>query len=584
MKNSDNRMHLRFIGRMYTGEQLVGYHAVILEKEEYVKFETAELEKYNKKYIFENVIYLPKTNSVRVKAGIKLRHIQLKVTAQSSAKREKSQAIHYGIAVSAEPRRVDLKKRNVYTDLVAYLNDTETYKLAALAGLRRTGKTVLLNQLLQYCVQQGIAARIITLANGFDVKMADVYTVLDDLVAQGIKNVFIDEITFAADFQTCCTRLADYYVGQLGMHIVIAGTASLGIYMPTKDLLYDRVLLLNTAYVPFAEWRRLRPDATIKQYLQRASNLSADADYASYAVTHDYIETSIIQNIMTSIEHAKYQWQYRALLNVYNTGALPTIITRLIEGYSIALTEELINAYFTSNMLGSVTQLYNARCSRLDEEPLDSTVIADILSDFAYRLSLQLKPIEHVTDEHLQTVKQFLSSIGIMNELLPKSPLFRESTICIQYGLVYSCALHLMQSIREQLTIEALTKQQVDTLIQLVMQDVQGQLMAQMIQYETALTNDGKVDKFSAKDAGEIDMIVWHDDNTCDLYEIKRSDKCVENQTRWLRNEKVLMQVQQKYGKIRTRNVLYNGTTTFVTHDGVQISYINATDYLLGLK
>ena len=58
----------------------------------------------------------------------------------------------------------------------------------------------------------------------------------------------------------------------------------------------------------------------------------------------------------------------------------------------------------------------------------------------------------------------------------------------------------------------------------------------------------------------------------------------MENQTHWLRNEEVLMQVQQKYGKIRTCNVLYNGTTTFVTHDGVQISYINATDYLLGLK
>ena len=482
MKNRDNRMHLRFIGRVYTGAQLVGYYAVILEKEEYVRFETTELEKYNKKYIFENVIYLPKTNSIRVKAGIKLKYMQLTTpTEQGSAKGGKSQFMHYGIAVSAKPRRIDMEKRNVYKDLVAYINDTETCKLAALAGLRRTGKTVLLNQLLQYCVQQGIAARMITLANGFDVKTADVYAVLDDLVAQDIKIAFIDEITFAADFQTCCTRLADYYVGQLGMHIVIAGTASLGIYMPTKDLLYDRVLLLNTAYVPFAEWRHLRPEATLKQYLQRASNLSADDDYASYAAAHDYIETSIIQNIMTSVEHAKYQWQYRALLNVYNTGALPSIITRLIEGYSITLTEDLINNYFNSNMLGSVTQLYNNRCAKVYENPLDSTVVADILSDFAYRLSLQLKPLVHVTNEHLETVKQFLSSIGVMNQIMPNSPLFREPTICIQYGLVYNCAFYLMQSISEQITVEKLTKQQVDTLVQLVMQEVQGQLLEQRI-------------------------------------------------------------------------------------------------------
>lgn len=587
MKIRDNRKHLRFIGRVYNAEKrLILYTATVVEEKRYVEFAPSLLRRYNELYIFENAVYVQKRNSIRTKTGVVLKRVYGVVTADGQIQREPAhaQAYKWGIAVIDEPRRIYAQQRSVYANLIAYINGKDAHKLAVLAGLKRTGNTELLLQLLHYCVQQHIPTRMLTIQRNFEVSMRDVLATLDDLVAHGVKIVLIDEITLLQDFQICCEALIENYVQRLGIRIVVSGTASLSLLMPScNEYLYDSIFILNTAYISFAEWHALRGTDTLQHYLQQASNLYKP-DYSSRKALQEYIDTAIIRNIMSSVENAMHQRQYRDLATVYNTGTLSTIITFLTEGYSFALAEDIINDYFVGDNISDLIQVFNAKCIKSGETTANMNAVKDTLATFSYSLYLQQKPIEHATSEHIQTVKYALSSIGVMNQIMPKSSLFREPTICIQYGLVYNCAFYLMQSIREQLTIEALTKQQVDTLIQLVMQDVQGQLMEQMIQYETALTNDGKVDKFSAKDAGEIDMIVWHDDNTCDLYEIKRSDKCVENQTRWLRNEKVLMQVQQKYGKIRTRNVLYNGTTTSVTHDGAQISYINATDYLLGLK
>ena len=67
--------------------------------------------------------------------------------------------------------------------------------------------------------------------------------------------------------------------------------------------------------------------------------------------------------------------------------------------------------------------------------------------------------------------------------------------------------------------------------------------------------------------------------NTCRIYEVKHSDKIVEQQTRFLRMEELNEIAEKRFGKIAGKYVIYRGKTQEV--DGIQ--YVNVEEYLNGL-
>ena len=67
--------------------------------------------------------------------------------------------------------------------------------------------------------------------------------------------------------------------------------------------------------------------------------------------------------------------------------------------------------------------------------------------------------------------------------------------------------------------------------------------------------------------------------NTCRLYEVKHSEKIVDRQTKYLRDEAKLALVSRRFGNIEGKYVIYRGKTQAV--DGIQ--YTNVEEYLTSL-
>lgn len=579
------KQQVRFLARVYNEkEKLLGYYVVNLQTREYVCIKSEDLVRLHQGYTFENVVYMPSHQTVRLKPRQQKLHI-LRGKINMLGNLELVNLGHDGITIvsNVNPSTLMQKRRYIYKELLNFINTNNIGKICALYGLRRTGKTVLLKQLLTDMNSSNINARLLTIKAGFNVTMQDLFNIIDKLAKEGVKVILIDEITFIDQYQNRCTALADYYAGQLGLKIVIAGTHSLGIYMSTFDLMYDRIKMIDTSYVSFKEYANLKENASLSRYLHGACNLCDE--YSSYGKTHDYIETSIVSNIVKSLENAKYQKPYSSLLSIYNNGDLESLILKIIEGFSIEMTSNALNNLFSSNMLGSAVQIYNQK-SNID---LPKQLVEDIASDFAYRLSLRLKPLEEIDTKKLSTIRVYLRRLGVINQdnsrLCPK----HNQMMCIQWGLVGSCAEFLIQSIKAELTTNGTidTKISADIMRSLsnkVMSDTNGKLLEQLILYETSLSlmsnKSITIDKYD--NIGEIDMVVY-DDSCCQLYEIKWSQERNKHQARWLLNNDVIQDVQKKYGTIKSRNIIYNGETKKEQYGDITIHYINATQYLLSL-
>ena len=64
------------------------------------------------------------------------------------------------------------------------------------------------------------------------------------------------------------------------------------------------------------------------------------------------------------------------------------------------------------------------------------------------------------------------------------------------------------------------------------------------------------------------------------LFEIKHSDKIVEEQTRHLRNELFLNYIRENFGEVKSRSVIYLGGDQKVENPSGEISYWNAEKFL----
>ena len=86
--------------------------------------------------------------------------------------------------------------------------------------------------------------------------MSSLYKDLNRLSEMNYKYAFIDEITFIDDFIDTAAVLPDLFAS-MGMKIVISGTDSLGLWLASKNELYDRTFTIHTTWISFAEHARL---------------------------------------------------------------------------------------------------------------------------------------------------------------------------------------------------------------------------------------------------------------------------------------------------------------------------------------
>ena len=177
-----------------------------------------------------------------------------------------------GLLEMAETAK-DFKKRDCYEKISSYLYGKPADKVCLVYGLRRTGKTTLLKQLILDMKEEDRKQTIYIKARVGET-IADLNKDIKLACEKGIKFFLIDEITLLEDFIDNAALLSDVYAVQ-GLKFVLSGTDSLGFYFAESEELYDRAVTVHTTFIPYNEHARLLGIKSIDEYIRYGGTLKA---------------------------------------------------------------------------------------------------------------------------------------------------------------------------------------------------------------------------------------------------------------------------------------------------------------------
>ena len=161
--------------------------------------------------------------------------------------------------------------RDCFSTLQKFVAGSYDGKICILYGLRRTGKTTLLFQMLsELPIEKTAYIKVQTTDD-----MSRLTKDLKALFELGYRYVFIDEITLLSDFIDTAAVLSDVF-SMMGMKIVVSGTDSLGFAMANRDELYDRSVTIHTSFIPFREYARLLNIRSVDSYIEYGGTLKME--------------------------------------------------------------------------------------------------------------------------------------------------------------------------------------------------------------------------------------------------------------------------------------------------------------------
>lgn len=147
------------------------------------------------------------------------------------------------------------KKRECISILRDYVFSPLQDKVLIIYGLRRTGKTTMIRQILTELPPEEFSkAAFIQVTTGDS--LDDINADLSMLERNGFRYVFIDEVTLIENFIEGAALFSDIYASS-GMKIILSGTDSLGFAFTREEQLYDRCILLHTTFIPYREFEEV---------------------------------------------------------------------------------------------------------------------------------------------------------------------------------------------------------------------------------------------------------------------------------------------------------------------------------------
>ena len=331
----------------------------------------------------------------------------------------------------AVQRTHSMQKRNCFGKLQKYLlDDGDRTRVCVIYGLRRTGKTTMLFQAIDSMTGEDFAKSVYTKMRSTDV-MDDLIHDLRILREEGVRYVFVDEVTLMEDFIDSAALLSDLYT-MMGMKIVLSGTDSLGFWLAKDNELYDRIRIIHTTFIPFREYSRLLGIDRIDEYIRYGGLLrqgelafddeDANAEESSFRddeSTRRYVDTAISRNIQHSLACCKYGNYFGPLRELYEAGELTGAINRIIEDMNHRFLVEVLTRDFVSGDLGLASHnLKNAR------EPENRTNILDTVDTKAVTKKLmELLDIRNkaeqtveVTPMQASRIKEYLKALDLIVE------------------------------------------------------------------------------------------------------------------------------------------------------------------------
>lgn len=481
-------------------------------------------------------------------------------------------------------------KRNCISKLEDYLNNENYGKVFILYGLRRTGKTTLMRQAILSMSKDSLKRiAFIQLEQGDS--LSDINIALKMLRKRGIKYVFIDEVTIAEDFIEGAALLSDIYAAS-GMKIVLSGTDSLGFVFSESEELFDRCIMLHTTYIPYKEFERVLGVSGIDEYIRYGGTMSLGGSHYNEVSTFrtkdstdEYIDSAIARNIQHSLKFYQEGNHFRALAELYESNELTSAINRVVEDINHRFTIEVLTRDFKSHDLGISRR--NLRKDRdnptdiLDDVDIDS--ITEELKNALEILNEEEQTVR-ITDAHRIEIKEYLDlldlTVDILTETIPVNNNKSYRTAIAQPGLRYSQAVALVYQLLRDEAFQSISAEERHNILERILNEIKGRMMEDIVILETMKANPNK-EVFRLQFAvGEFDMVIADPESiSCEIYEIKHSDKIVPEQYKNLIDDNKVEATEFRYGKVTKKTVIYRGQNAM---DG-DICYVNVEDYLKAL-
>ena len=468
------------------------------------------------------------------------------------------------------PKLETMNKRKCYKDLRYFLKNKNSVHICGLFGLRRTGKSIRMQQAAKELLSEGIPCAYIICDDQhsiFDLKQE-----IDLLNEQGIRHVFVDEVDLLEDFMNSSHLLSDGISSEV--RIVLAVTASLQLKLVSQGKLYDRIYIIPTNYISLPEHDQLTDIKGPYFYVSSGGTLTEMAImtgsvfFHGYGATYEYVSSSIVDNI----------------------------IQTLVKQNRIASGEDRYNEFLTYKEAVYVVlemQTYEFVKTILDEVSKSSTA-------YNFASDLILPPDTYIPDDSfVKIIQKMLEIMGVIQKdehfLINGNRMERFSAwqeyLFLQPGLLYQMACHEMLNILDQSEFERLGFVKKRSLIEQLKEQILIRCLKDNIRYD--LINhysDGyykesvcKLTDTSSKT--EIPVAIIHENNVIDLYDITYQTDIINTAGSWahsaITNPDFLNNLKRIF-KIGKTAVIYNGETKMFEDpdSNCSIKYINVTEFL----
>lgn len=483
------------------------------------------------------------------------------------------------------------KKRELYSAIESYVYGESHDKVFILYGLRRTGKTTLIRQII-YNMTEADRNKAVFIQVNSDNSLSDINKDLKKLEPMGYKYVFIDEVTLMDDFIEGAALFSDVYAAS-GMKIVLSGTDSLGFVFSEDEQLYDRCVLLHTTFIPFREFENVLGIKDIDEYMKFGGTMSQSGEnynkaiFGSKKTTDEYVNTAIARNIQHSLKNYQYEGHFRHLKDLYEKNELTNAINRIVEDMNHEFTIKVLTRDFKSHDFGiSKKNLRNDRENPVDIlDDVDGKKFTENLMSLLEILNKGNQTVD-IDDIHRIEIKEYFDLLDLtcdiplvdMKDLSSK----KSNTVFSQPGLRYSQAESLIKTLLMDETFKEVSAPERKRITERILDEVKGRMLEEIVQLETKKANpDLEVFKLQFA-VGEFDMVVYDPVNVCcKIYEIKHSKEKDPLQYRHLINEDNCKQTEFRYGTILEKVVLYRGESSEAEQG---IIYRNVEDYLCELE
>lgn len=479
-----------------------------------------------------------------------------------------------------------LKKRECIENLREYVFGESTDKVFILYGLRRTGKTTMIRQIINELPDEELCKAAFIQITSRDT-LADLDFDLRLLEASGYKYVFIDEVTLLEDFVEGAALFSDIYASS-GMKIVLSGTDSLGFAFSKEEQLYDRCIMLHTTFVPYREFEEVLGIKGIEEYIRYGGTMSVSGvDYnnsifANAESAEEYVDTSIAKNIQHSLRQYKNGGHFRQLLELHEQGELTNVINRVVENINHRFTKDVVERTFVSSDISiTAMNLLRDKENQINiKDHMDIDFVTFWMMQVLDILNIEEQNI-NISNEHMIQIKEYLSLLDLISEIdveyLPEVGKKGQMTVVTQPGLRFAQASAIVESLLLDMKFHELSAKERQRIIDRLTSEICGRMMEEIVLLETKIARpDKKVFKLQFA-IGEYDMVVYDQKSlTCEIYEVKYSKEKVKNQCRHLMDDEKAKMTCHRYGDIVGRYVIFRGESGEA--DGIK--YLNVEEYL----